>query len=266
MGYTYQCWQCGRRVGQDEVRRMTVATGGGRYSIYRRRVNLCPECAAGRRKRNTVLNVALLGLAAAAVIFGVVRGHSHGSPGLASQPTAAGSLPAATSPSTTAGYAVPPACEPSPCVDNDGLVTYVQAVSRDFAPAAGGGHLVAVTMMFKQATAGGLVVGPMNWELRDASGKWQGMLPQYNGTSPPAGCATPEDSSAPLAPGQTYGPFRFCFDASGPLTGGDQLLLADGCTPEFPEPLPAVPATGAIFGEFQGGFTCRTAVIGLPGS
>jgi DNA-directed RNA polymerase subunit RPC12/RpoP len=61
---TYQCWDCGRRVGEDEVRRHTVTSGYRRTS----RVNLCPTCLAKHERRDRIVGVVLLVVVAAFVV------------------------------------------------------------------------------------------------------------------------------------------------------------------------------------------------------
>jgi hypothetical protein len=69
MGYTYQCWQCGKRVDQDDVSRATVTAGRGPWRVSTRRINLCPVCAAARRRRSRAGNLVLLAVIAALAIY-----------------------------------------------------------------------------------------------------------------------------------------------------------------------------------------------------
>lgn len=70
MPHSYQCWKCGDRVSQDDVIRTTVVGSyGTRGRASTRRVNMCPTCAARRRRTATIFNLVLLVGGVAGIIY-----------------------------------------------------------------------------------------------------------------------------------------------------------------------------------------------------
>ena len=80
MARSYQCWDCGRQVSADEVERYEVARhgmssgrGGARVYRNRRRVNLCPTCAAKRKRRSSIFGYTVIVVLVVVIVYFVVR-------------------------------------------------------------------------------------------------------------------------------------------------------------------------------------------------
>lgn len=125
-----------------------------------------------------------------------------------------------------------------------------------------GTHLVRVTMLFKELGENGLVVDPSVYEMRDEAGVWQPMLGDNN-QFPPSGCSQPEQSQSRLGPGQTFGPLSFCFDVTGPVDSGAQLIIGSGCPDDLTGRLPVVPPEGIIYTQGVTGGACSSALVGF---
>lgn len=166
-------------------------------------------------------------------------------------------------PGPAPAYSLPPLCDPAPCVNNDGVGVYVQAVQRDF-HSTSDGHLARVTLTFRQLAHGATTVNAGDYWLRGPDGQWRSMLGVA--AMAPAGCTQPDSSPAPLSSAHTYGPNPYCFDVAGPTSGGHQLLLGAGCPYLLWSHLPAIPSTGAVYQTSSPGQACSPVVVGLPSS
>jgi uncharacterized paraquat-inducible protein A len=77
---SYQCWDCGRTVGAEEIERYEVTRtstsggrGGGRIYAHSKRVNLCRDCLAKHERRNRWKLLAYAVVIAAIILYFVLR-------------------------------------------------------------------------------------------------------------------------------------------------------------------------------------------------
>ena len=68
MAGTYQCYQCGQRVDESEVHRVTVMTG--KYA--RRWVNMCATCADRQQRRTMIVNLLIMAVVVTAIAYAVL--------------------------------------------------------------------------------------------------------------------------------------------------------------------------------------------------